>query len=86
MLRDGGMKTSITELLTLLEALKQGIAGTSVDDFYYLARATLVKDESAAGSLRSDLRRILQRASRTRLRTCSRTYPRSGCSTGPSCC
>jgi uncharacterized protein with von Willebrand factor type A (vWA) domain len=46
MLRDGGMKTSITELLTLLEAMKKGVAGTSVDDFYYLARATLVKDES----------------------------------------
>ena len=45
-LRDGGMKTSITELLTLLQALKSGVAGTSVDDFYYLARAALVKDES----------------------------------------
>jgi len=46
MLRDGGMKTSITELLTLLEAMKKGVVGQSVDDFYYLARATLVKDES----------------------------------------
>ena len=46
MLRDGGMKTSITELLTLLEAMKTGIAGQSVDDFYFLARTTLVKDES----------------------------------------
>ena len=46
MLREGGMKTSITEWLALLEALKKGLAGQSVDDFYYLARATLVKDES----------------------------------------
>jgi len=46
MLRDGGMKTSITELLTLLEAMKKGLAGQSVDDFYFLARAALVKDES----------------------------------------
>jgi len=46
MLREGGMKTSVTELLTLLEALKRGVVGTSVDDFYYLARAALVKDES----------------------------------------
>jgi uncharacterized protein with von Willebrand factor type A (vWA) domain len=45
-LRDGGMKTSITELLTLLEAMKKGVAGQSVDDFYFLARACLVKDES----------------------------------------
>jgi hypothetical protein len=46
MLRDGGMKTSITELLTLLEAMKSGLANESVDNFYYLARLCLVKDES----------------------------------------
>jgi uncharacterized protein with von Willebrand factor type A (vWA) domain len=46
MLREGGMKPSITELLTLLEAMKQGVAGYSVDDFYYLSRSCLVKDES----------------------------------------
>ena len=46
MLREGGMKTSITELLTLLEAMEKGVAGQSVEDFYFLSRATLVKDES----------------------------------------
>ena len=46
MLREGGLKPSITELLTLLGALKAGVAGHSVDDFYYLSRSTLVKDES----------------------------------------
>lgn len=46
LLRDGGMKTSITEFLTLLEAMQAGLAGESVDDFYFLSRACLVKDES----------------------------------------
>jgi uncharacterized protein with von Willebrand factor type A (vWA) domain len=46
LLREGGMKTSITELLVLHEALEKRVPGQSVDDFYYLARATLVKDES----------------------------------------
>jgi uncharacterized protein with von Willebrand factor type A (vWA) domain len=46
MLRAGGMKPSITELLTLLEAMKRGVAGHSVEDFYFLARSCLVKDES----------------------------------------
>jgi uncharacterized protein with von Willebrand factor type A (vWA) domain len=46
MLREGGLKPSITELLTLLEAMRCGVAGTSVDDFYFLARSALVKDES----------------------------------------
>ena len=45
-LRKGGMKPSITELLTLLQAMERGVAGQSVDDFYYLARSCLVKDES----------------------------------------
>lgn len=45
-LREGGMKTSITELLSLHEAMQAGLAAESVDDFYYLARTTLVKDES----------------------------------------
>ncbi len=46
LLREGGVKVSITELLTLLEALKQDVAGQSVDDFYYLSRSALVKDEA----------------------------------------
>jgi uncharacterized protein with von Willebrand factor type A (vWA) domain len=46
MLRDGGMEPSITELLILLEAMKKGVTGHSVEDFYFLSRACLVKDES----------------------------------------
>ena len=46
MLRDGGLKVSITEFLTLLEVLEKRVAGYSVEEFYYLARASLVKDES----------------------------------------
>ena len=45
-LREGGLKVSITEFLTLLEVLEKRIAGYSVEEFYYLSRACLVKDES----------------------------------------
>ena len=44
-LRKVQVPVSITEFLTLMAALEARIAGYSVDDFYYLARATLVKDE-----------------------------------------
>ena len=44
MLREGGLKVSITEFLTLMEVLQRGLAGYSIDEFYYLARATLVDD------------------------------------------
>ncbi len=45
-LRDAGLKPGPRELLTLLEALDRRVVGPSLDDFYYLARATLVKDET----------------------------------------
>lgn len=44
-LKRGGVPVSVREFLTLLETLKAGAAGTSVDDFYFLGRASLVKDE-----------------------------------------
>ena len=44
-LRKVQIPVSLTEYLTLLSALEAGVAGHSVDDFYFLARATLVKDE-----------------------------------------
>jgi uncharacterized protein with von Willebrand factor type A (vWA) domain len=46
LLRAGGLKTSITEFLALLSALEAGLANASVDEFYFLARSTLIKDES----------------------------------------
>ncbi len=45
-LRAGGLKVSITEYLTLLELLKQRVIRYDVEQFYYLSRACLVKDES----------------------------------------
>ena len=45
MLRAGGVPVSITEFLALLEALKAQLIEPSVDEFYWLARAVLVKDE-----------------------------------------
>jgi uncharacterized protein with von Willebrand factor type A (vWA) domain len=45
LLRGAGVPVSITELLTLLDALRRGLSGASAERFYYLARACLVKDE-----------------------------------------
>ncbi|WP_149541336.1 vWA domain-containing protein [Siccirubricoccus phaeus] len=44
-LRSAGIPASLTEYLTLLRGMKEGVADYSVDDFYHLSRATLVKDE-----------------------------------------
>jgi hypothetical protein len=44
-LRQAGLPVSITEYLTLLGAMKAGTAAFSVEDFYFLSRAALVKDE-----------------------------------------
>jgi uncharacterized protein with von Willebrand factor type A (vWA) domain len=44
-LRKVNVPVSLREYLTLIEAVKEGLAYYSVDDFYYLSRAALVKDE-----------------------------------------
>ena len=44
-LRSAGLPVSITEYLALLGAMQKGVADYSIEDFYFLSRATLVKDE-----------------------------------------
>ena len=45
MLREGGVPVSLTEFLALLEALEARVTGQSAEEFYWLARTALVKDE-----------------------------------------
>ena len=45
-LKSAGIPVSLREYLTLMEALEKDLAERSVEDFYYLARLSLVKDES----------------------------------------
>ncbi|MFO0945537.1 MAG: VWA domain-containing protein [Planctomycetota bacterium] len=45
-LRDFGLKVSITEWLTLMQALYDGHAKANLDTFYHLARCLLIKRES----------------------------------------
>ncbi|MBV9590103.1 MAG: VWA domain-containing protein [Hyphomicrobiales bacterium] len=44
-LKDAQVPVTLREYLTLMEALDRNLAGTSVEDFYYLSRSCLVKDE-----------------------------------------
>jgi len=44
-LRAGGVPVTLPEFLSLLEALEARVAAQSPEDFYYLARLALVKDE-----------------------------------------
>jgi len=45
-LKDHKIPVSIKEWLTLLEALRKDVISPSIDEFYYLSRAALVKDEN----------------------------------------
>ncbi|WP_297910241.1 VWA domain-containing protein [Thiomonas sp.] len=45
-LRDSGLAVSTREYLGLLEALRARVIGHSIEEFYALSRAALVKDES----------------------------------------
>src|SRR3569832_2901296 len=44
-LKDAGIPVTLREYLTLMQALEAELASRRVEDFYYLARAALVKDE-----------------------------------------
>ena len=44
-LRSFKLPISTREFLTLLEALAQRVVSSSLEDFYTLARTTLIKDE-----------------------------------------
>jgi uncharacterized protein with von Willebrand factor type A (vWA) domain len=44
-LREAKLPVSVKEYLTLVEALRERVIAPSLDEFYYLARLTLVKDE-----------------------------------------
>ena len=45
-LRERKLPVSTKEFLGLLEAMQRGVIGHSLDDFYFLARSALVKDET----------------------------------------
>src|SRR5262245_36868979 len=45
-LKTAKVPISIKEWLTLMEGMQKGVIGPSIDDFYYLARTSLVKDEA----------------------------------------
>jgi uncharacterized protein with von Willebrand factor type A (vWA) domain len=45
-LRRYGLDVSLNEWLTLMEALEQGLHGSQLTDFYYLARCILAKSEA----------------------------------------
>ena len=45
-LKDAKIPVTIQEFLTLLEALEKNLIGQSIDDFYFLARLAMVKDEA----------------------------------------
>jgi len=44
-LRDAQIPVTLREYLTLMQAMDAGTIAMDVEDFYYLARASLVKDE-----------------------------------------
>src|ERR1700735_560271 len=44
-LKQAGVPVTLREYLTLMEAMEMDVAGRRVEDFYYLSRAALVKDE-----------------------------------------
>src|SRR5699024_11370887 len=54
-LRRGGLKVSLTEWMSLMEALDKGLHRSSFTGFYYLCRCLLVKSEARSEEHTSEL-------------------------------
>ena len=86
-LRSAGLPASITEYLTLMAAMKAGVAEYSVEDFYYLARATLVKDERHLDKFDRVFAHCFKGLEPPEGVKPSRTCRKNGCANWPkSCC
>ncbi len=59
-MRAAKVPVSVRELLDLINALKQRVTFADMDEFYYLSRAILVKDEKAFRQVRPGVRCLLQ--------------------------
>ena len=44
-LKAAGVPVTLREYLTLMEGMEKDLAGRRIEDFYYLSRAALIKDE-----------------------------------------
>src|SRR2546422_10812456 len=44
-LKSAGVPVTLREYLTLMEAMEHDLASRRVEDFYYLSRAAVIKDE-----------------------------------------
>lgn len=84
-LKQSGIPVSVKEYLTFLEAVDSGIADKKIDNFYYLSRASLVKDErtsiSSTGfsATSSAVLKASPKASRPKSRKSGCARLRNGC-------
>jgi uncharacterized protein with von Willebrand factor type A (vWA) domain len=83
-LKAARLPVSTREFLTLLEALEARVVSLSLDDFYHLARATLVKDEAQYD--RYDLAFATYFRNVDALFDIRAEIPRSGCARNSSAC
>ena len=84
-LREGGVPASVKEYLTLMEALRSMSRSGSLDEFYYLSRACLVKDESNYDKFDRVFGAYFKGIAALP-GSCSPRFPKSGCASKPSCC
>ena len=64
--------------------MEKGVADSSVDDFYYLSRASAGEGRAPSRPVRPGLRPCLQGPRARRPRSSSPSFPRNGCASWPS--
>ena len=85
-LKSAGVPVTLREYLTLMEAMDKDLAGRRVEDFYYLSRAALVKDERNLDKFDKVFGHVFKGLRRCRATAPPPRSPRNGCASSPRSC
>jgi uncharacterized protein len=81
-LKAAGIPVSLKEYLTLMEALDKGLAQHSTEEFYFLSRAALVKDERNLDKFDRVFGHVFKGLASPAI-YCLRRFRRNGCGSSP---
>ena len=78
-LKAAGLPVTVREYLTLMEGMDKNLASQKIEDFYFLSRAILVKDERNLDKFDRVFGHVFKASRRSPRRRARSKSPPSGC-------
>ena len=83
-LKKANVPVTLREYLTLIEGMEKGVADYNVNDFYFLSRACLVKDERNLDKFDRVFGTCFKGLERSAEESLLDEIPKTGCARSPS--